>query len=76
MYLYLVAQLAELSVDVFLFWFWLLARPLELNQQRTTTRYPEDSVWVPRVARCYELRAYDPEVFPHKIAGLLLYFAF
>lgn len=54
MYLYLVAQLLELSVDVFLFWLRLFARPLELNQQRTTTRYPEDSVWVPCVARRHE----------------------
>jgi len=54
MYLYLIAQLFELSMDVFLFWLRLFAWPLELNQQRTTTRYPEDSVWVPRVARCHE----------------------
>lgn len=31
MYLYLVAQLLELSVDVFLLWLWLFAWPLELN---------------------------------------------
>ena len=54
MYLYLVAQLLELSVDVFLFWLRLFAWPLELYQQRTTTGNPENSVWVPCVARCHE----------------------
>ena len=72
MYLYLVAQLLELSVDVFLFWFRLFAWQLELNQQRATTRYPEDSVWVPRVARCHEFGADNPEVLPHQVDGSLL----
>jgi hypothetical protein len=71
MYLYLVAQLLELSMDVFLFWFRLFTWPLEFNQQRTTTRYPENSVWVPCVARCYEFGADDPEVFPHQVDGFL-----
>ena len=64
MYLYLVSQLLELSVNVFLFWFRLFARPLELNQQRTTTGNPEYSVWVPCVARCHEFGADDPKVLP------------
>lgn len=65
MYLYLVSQLLELSVDVFLFWPGLFAWPLELNQQRTTTGDPENSIWVPCVARRHEFGADDPKVFPH-----------
>lgn len=54
MHLYLVAQLLELSMDVFLFWLRLFAWPLELNQHRATSWYPENPVWVPGVARCHE----------------------
>jgi hypothetical protein len=71
MYLYLVAQLLELSMDVFLLWFRLFARPLELNQQRATARNPENSVWVPCVARCHEFGAGDPKVFPRQVDGFL-----
>ena len=76
MYLNLVAQLPELGVDVNLLGFRFFPRPLELNQQRTTTGQPEDPVWVPRVARRNELGAYDPEVLPHEITGILLDLAF
>jgi hypothetical protein len=55
MYLYLVAQFPELLVNVNLLGFRFFPRPLELNQQRTTTGQPEDPVWVPGVARCDEL---------------------
>ena len=72
MYLYLVAQLAQLVMDVFLFWPGFLVRPLELNEQRATTRYPEDAVWVACVARRHELRTDDPQVLPHEVDGLPL----
>jgi hypothetical protein len=70
MYLYLVAQLLELSVDVFLLWLRFFSWPLELNQQRTTTGNPENSVWVPCVALCHEFGADDPEVFPRQVNGI------
>jgi hypothetical protein len=53
MYLYLVAQGLELGMDVKLLRARLFPRPLELNQQRAATGQPENSVWVPCVARCY-----------------------
>jgi len=68
-YLYLVTQLLELSMDVFLLWLRLFARPLELNQQRTTTGNPENSIWVPCVARCHEFGTDDPKVFPRQVNG-------
>lgn len=55
MHLNFVAQLLELGVDIFLLWFRFLTRSLELNQQWATARYPEDSIWVPGVARCHKL---------------------
>lgn len=55
MYLYLITQLAQLVMDVFLFRPGFLVRPLELNEQRATTRYPEDAVWVACVTRRHEL---------------------
>ena len=70
MYLYLVAQLLKLGMDVFLFWLRLFAWPLKLNQQWATTWNPENPIWVPCVARRYEFRADDPEVFPHQINGI------
>lgn len=70
MYLYLVTQLLELSVDIFLLWLRFFTRPLELNQQRATTRYPEDSVWVPCVARRHKFRADDPKVLPRQVNGI------
>lgn len=72
MYLYLVAKLLELAMDVFLFWLRFFAWPLELNQQRTTTGNPENPVWVPCVARRHEFGADDPEVFPRQANGITL----
>ena len=72
MYLYLITQLAQLVMDVFLFGPGFLVRPLKLNEQRATTRYPEDAVWVACVARRHELRADDPQVLPHEVDGLPL----
>ncbi len=70
MYLYLIAQLLELGVDVFLLWLRHLAWPLELNQQRAATGNPENPVWVPCVTRRHEFGADDPEVFPHQVDGI------
>jgi hypothetical protein len=53
-YLYLVAKLLELAMDIFLFWLRFFTRPLELNQQRATAGNPENPVWVPSVARRHE----------------------
>lgn len=72
MYLYLIAQLAQLVMNVCLFWLGLFARPLKFNEERVTTRNPEDAVWVPCVARRYELRTDDPQVLPHEVDGLPL----
>lgn len=72
MYLNLIAQLAQLSVDVFLLGLRLLARPLEFNQQRATARNPENAVWVPGTARRDELGADDPEMLPNEVTGGLL----
>lgn len=72
MYLNLIAQLPELGVDVNLLGFRFFPRPLELNQQRTTTGQPEDPVWVPRVARRNEFGANDPEILPDEATGILL----
>jgi hypothetical protein len=76
MYLYLITQLLELSMDVFLLWLRFFTRPLELNQQRTTTGNPEYPVWVPCVARRLEFGADDPEVFPRQINGITFYLRF
>lgn len=65
MNLYLIAQTSELDVNINLLWRWLLARPLELNQHRTTSRQPEDSIWIPGVARCYEFGTFNAEMRPN-----------
>lgn len=72
MNLYLVTQLAQLVMDVFLFWPRFFTWPLKLNEQRATSRYPENAVWVPGVARRDELGALDPEMFPHEVNGFPL----
>jgi hypothetical protein len=72
MYLYLITQLAQLVMDVFLLGLSLLALALKLNQQRATARYPENSVWVPGGTRRDKLRADDPEVLPHQVNGVSL----
>lgn len=72
MYLYLVAQLPELVVNVKLLGLRFLSWALELYEKWATTRYPEDSIRVPSVAQHAELGALDPEVFPHQVNGVLL----
>lgn len=70
MYLNLVTQLAQLSVDVFLLRLRLLTRTLELNQKWLPTRKPENSVWVACIARRNQLGAHDPEMFPYQVDGI------
>ncbi len=72
MYLNLIAQLSQLSVDVFLLGLRFFARPFELNQKWLPARKPKDSIWVACVARCNQFGAYDPEMFPNEITGILL----
>jgi hypothetical protein len=65
MYLYLVAQLPELVVDMELFGPRFLSWALELYEKRATAGDPKDSIRVPSVAQHVELGAFDPKVFPH-----------
>ena len=70
MYLYLVAQLPELIMNMELLGLGLLSRALELYEEWATTRHPEDSIRIPSVAQYAELGAFDPEVFPHQVNGI------
>lgn len=72
MNLNLVAQLLELVVYMNLLRPWLLARALKLNEEWAPARNPEESIWITGVAHYFELRAFDPQMFPNEIAGFQL----
>lgn len=76
MYLYLIAQGPELSMDVKLLRPGHFTRPLELNQQGAAAGQPKDPVRVARVARRDQLGPDDTKVLPHQSAGGLFNPAF
>jgi hypothetical protein len=72
MYLNLVAQLSQLGMNIFLLGLRFFTRTLELNQKWLPTRKPKDSIWVTCVTRRNQFGAYDPEMFPNEVTGVLL----
>lgn len=68
----LVSQFPEQLVDVELFFSGLLARSLELDQEETPIRKPEDPVRVARLAWCCEFGTQDSQLMEDSVTDLLL----
>lgn len=59
-------------MNVFLLRPWLFTRPFELDQKWAATGHPKDSVRVPGVPGCDELRTNDSKMLVDQVTGFLL----